>query len=41
MGKILRIGKPLVRAEPAGFHNVVRPDIEPDWSLRFRFLFLK
>jgi hypothetical protein len=40
VGKILRIGKLPINVGVQGFWNAIKPDIGPDWSLRFQIQFL-
>ncbi len=40
VGKILRIGKLPLNVQAAGFYNVVKPTVGPDWTLRLQVQFL-
>ncbi|MBP7529317.1 MAG: hypothetical protein KA801_15430, partial [Syntrophorhabdaceae bacterium] len=40
VGKIIRIGKLPLNVQAAGFYNVVKPTVGPDWTLRLQVQFL-
>lgn len=39
-GRVLRIGQQSVNTTLQAYHNVEKPELGPDWSLRFAVSFL-
>jgi len=40
LGQILRIGQQPINAQLGAYYNAIRPDIGPEWQLRFQIQFL-
>jgi len=40
LGQILRIGQQPVNAQVGAYYNAIRPDIGPEWQLRFQIQLL-
>ena len=40
LGQIMRIGQQPVNAQVGAYYNAIRPDVGPEWQLRFQIQFL-
>jgi hypothetical protein len=40
VGKVVKLGKLPVNVTLQAYYNAVKPDLAPDWAVRFQFAFL-